>query len=93
MGFKTPYFGPNAGKLCKDGVPVKDLPDGFVASLPVLVPDFVPSDTEPRYRRGIEGAARDIYAEHQRWGSDQSFEQVKARVVRGRHTSERKRTE
>lgn len=89
--FHTPAFGPHAGKLCVDGEPVPELPEGFQPPLPVAVPDVVPSEAEERYRRGLEGAAVQIYAEHQKQGSGQSFEQVRARVIEGRRISQRKR--
>jgi hypothetical protein len=90
MGFKTPLFGPFAGQLCRDGVPVAELPEGYQPPLPVAVPDFVPSDAEARYRRGIEGAALEVHQEHQRLNTGIPYEQSKARVVAARRLTSRR---
>lgn len=92
----TPHFGPHAGKLCRkldDGTlqPLPELPAEFEAALPVAV-GGVPSESEARYRRGLEGAAKQIFeTEHKGRSDGRSYEQVKSRVVEGRRISARKR--
>ena len=94
--FITPTFGPHRGVLCRrldDGtlVPAAELPEGYEPPSPVAVPDSVPSDSEPKYRRGLEGAARQIFeSEHKGRSDGQSFEQVKSRVIEARRISGRK---
>lgn len=95
----TPYFGPLAGRLCRrleDGTlqPLAELPPDFEPPPVVGVGDSFPSQSEARYRRGLEGAAKQIFeTEHRGRGEGQSYEQVKTRVVEGRRISSRKRGE
>lgn len=90
--FHTPVFGPYAGQLCIDGEPAPPLPSDYEAPLPVAIPETIESEAEARFRRGLEGAAVQIYeTEHKARGSSQSFEQVRNRVIEARRISARKR--
>lgn len=93
MGLHTPHFGPHAGKLCRDGVPV-DLNETHTARVVVCLPDSTDAfqdEAAEKHARGVNGAALALQQESKRYGAEMSFEDCRSRVATARKTATRRR--
>jgi hypothetical protein len=86
----TPHFGPYAGVLCRDGIPVT-LDPNHTAGPVVALPDCVPSTAAEKHARGVDGAALALYKESKKYGAEMPYEQCRSRVATARTTAARKK--
>lgn len=90
MRFKTPWFGPNAGRLTLDGEPAPELSDDQIRRL-VALPDGPTSGNDAPRSRGRDGAARAHFEELQRAGVTVTFSECQERVSRALERTNNKR--